>query len=164
MLYVALLRAIAHVSMAPFRKAMEEMGFADVESLGMSGNLLFETDESDVAAMEAQIGKRFGTPAILRTEAEMKRAVRRNPFGRREGASILFLAEPPAAARRRAFQAIDFEEPAPELVGKTVFFVHPARLRGKRSPFDFERAFDLKGTARSAGIVEQLAERLTRSA
>jgi uncharacterized protein (DUF1697 family) len=34
MRYVALLRAIANVSMAPFRQAMEEMGFSDVESLG----------------------------------------------------------------------------------------------------------------------------------
>jgi uncharacterized protein (DUF1697 family) len=164
MRYVALLRAIANVSMAPFREAMEEMGFANVETLGMSGNLLFETDKDDVATIEARIGKRFGTTAILRTAAEMKRAARRNPFGRRDGAAILFLAKAPAAGRRRAFQAIDFEDPPPLLVGKTVFFVHPARLVGKRSPFDFERALDLKGTARSAGVVEQLVERLTRNA
>jgi uncharacterized protein (DUF1697 family) len=164
MRYVALLRAIANVSMAPFRQAMEEMGFSDVESLGMSGNLLFETGEADVAAMEAQIGGRFRTTAVLRSGPDLKRAVGRNPFGRQDGASVLFLAKEPAAERRRAFQATGFEDPPPLLVGRTIFFVHPTRRAGKRSPFDFERALDLKGTARSAGIVEQLAERLGRRA
>lgn len=160
MRYVALLRAIANVSMAPFRQAMEEMGFSEVESLGMSGNLLFDADETDVAAIERLIADRFRTPAIVRTRIELKRAAGQNPFGRRDGACVLFLAKAPAVARRRAFQAIDFEDPSPLLVGRTVFFVHPTRLMGRRSPFDFERALDLKGTARSARIVEQLVERL----
>jgi hypothetical protein len=162
MRYVALLRAIANVSMAPFRQAMEEMGFAGVESLGMSGNLLFDADDTDVGAIEARIGDRFRTPAIVRTRIELKRAAHRNPFGRRDGACFLFLAKAPAALRRRDFEAIDFEEPPPLLLGKTVYFVHPTRLMGRRSPFDFERALDLKGTARSAGMVEQIVERFAR--
>jgi uncharacterized protein (DUF1697 family) len=163
MRYVALLRAIANVSMAPFREAMEEMGFSGVESLGMSGNLLFEAGDADVAAMEARIGDRFRTTAIVRSRIALKRGAGQNPFGRRDGACVLFLAKAPAVARRRAFEAIGFEDPSPVLVGRTVFFVHPTRLVGKRSPCDFERALDLRGTARSARIVEQLVERLGRA-
>ena len=40
--YLVLLRAITNVPMKPFRDAMQDMGFTDVESYGMSGNLLFD--------------------------------------------------------------------------------------------------------------------------
>jgi uncharacterized protein (DUF1697 family) len=39
--YVAILRAITYVPMKPFRRALEELGFTDVESHATSGNLLF---------------------------------------------------------------------------------------------------------------------------
>ena len=53
--YVALLRAISNVAMQPFRQAMEELGFTDVASYGMSGNLLFNVDGSDIASIERSI-------------------------------------------------------------------------------------------------------------
>ncbi len=44
---------------------------------------------------------------------------------------------------------------------KTVFFACPARLRGKRTSLDFERALGVQGTARSARVVGQLLARLS---
>jgi hypothetical protein len=38
-----------------------------------------------------------------------------------------------------------------------VFFVYPARLRGREKPFDFERELGVPGTARSARVVGRLA-------
>jgi uncharacterized protein (DUF1697 family) len=156
--YVALLRAIAHVSMDPFRKAMEELGFTDVESYGMSGNLLFNAQDSKLAALEKRITDRFGTPAMVRTDAQLARVIAEDPFD----SAILFLTRAPTAARRREFLELDFETPHPVLRGKTVYFEHPARLPGKRSSFDFERGLDVLGTARSARVVRQLLARMTK--
>ena len=40
---VVLLRAISNVAMQQYRKRMEALGFSDVESVGMSGNLIFSS-------------------------------------------------------------------------------------------------------------------------
>jgi hypothetical protein len=68
----------------------------------------------------------------------------------------MFLARAPTAARRRAFLALDFEEPRPVLRGRTLYYVYPARRRGRRSPFDLERALGVPGTFRTARVVGRL--------
>jgi uncharacterized protein (DUF1697 family) len=158
--FVALLRAISNVSMKPFRTAMEELGFNDVESYGMSGNLLFNAKGSNPAALEKKITARFGTPAIVRTDSHLAWVIAQDPFE----ASVLFLSRAPAVSRRRAFLELDFESPHPVIHGKTVYFVHPARLKGKRGSFDFELHLGVPGTARSAQVVRQLLARLTDNA
>jgi uncharacterized protein (DUF1697 family) len=156
--YVALLRAISNVSMTPFREAMEDLGFTDVESYGMSGNLLFNSKGTDMASLERRITSQFGTPAMVRTDSQLARVIAQDPFD----SSILFLTRAPTASRRRAFLELDFESPRPFLKGKTVYFVHPARLRGKRSSFDFEGELGVLGTARSARVVRQLLARMKK--
>ena len=156
--YVALLRAITNVSMKSFREKMEELGFTDVESYGTSGNLLFNAKGKDTASLERHITAVFGTAAIVRTDSQLARVIAQDPFS----SSILFLARSPTAAKRKKFLQLDFESPQPVVRGKTLYFVHPARLRGKRTAFDFERAFDVLGTARSARVVGQILKRMKK--
>ena len=156
--YVALLRAIAHMSMDSFRAAMEELGFTDVESYGMSGNLLFNAKGLNIATLEKRITDQFGTPAMVRTDTQLTRVIAQDPFD----SVILFLTRAPTASRRRAFLKLDFEAPRPYLRGKTVYFEHPARLKGKRGSFDFERELNVLGTARSARVVRQLLARMSK--
>jgi len=158
--YVALLRAISNVEMKSFRENMERLGFTDVESYGMSGNLMFNAGRSDLAALERRITTEFGTPALVRTGRELARIIGQDPFD----SSILFLAHTPTAMRRRAFFQLGFEPPRPVLHGKTVYFDHPARLQGKRASFDFERALGVPSTARSARVVRQLLARMSHKA
>lgn len=150
--YVALLRAITNVSIKPFREKMEMLGFTDVESYGMSGNLLFNAEGKELKWLEQRITAQFGTPAMVRTDSQLARIVSRDPFG----ASILFLTRAPTVAKRKAFLRLDFESRRPVIQGKTVYFVHPAHLRGKRASFDFESSLDVLGTARSARVVRQI--------
>ena len=155
--YVTLLRAINHVSMKSFREGMEELGFTDVESYGMSGNLLFNTKDSDITSLERRITARFETPAVVRTDSQLARIIAQDPFG----SSIVFLTRAPVASRRRAFLELDFASSPPILHGKTLYLVHPARVKGKRAPFDFERDLGVLGTARSARVVRQLLVHMT---
>src|SRR5688572_32974711 len=150
--YVALLRAISNVSMKPFRERMEELGFTDVESYGMSGNLLFNAKRADIASLERLISEEFGTPAMVRTSSQLARIIKQDPFS----SSIFFLTQSPTASKRNQFLQIDFESPHPIIRGKIVYFVHPARLKGKRASFDFEGALGILGTARSAQVVRRI--------
>ena len=156
--YVALLRAISNVSMKPFREKMEELGFTDVESYGMSGNLLFNTKGKDLKRLERRLTAQFDTPAILRTDSQLAKVVDQDPFG----SSVLFLTRSPTPAKRQAFLQLDFASPAPVIQGKTIYFVHPARLKGKRASFDFEEALGILGTARSARVVRQILALMTK--
>ncbi|HEY7470907.1 MAG TPA: DUF1697 domain-containing protein [Gemmatimonadota bacterium] len=158
--YVAFLRAISNVGMKPFRQAIEELGFADVESYGMSGNLLFNARGTDTAGMERRIARRLSAPAFVRTRAELARIVGRDPYG----SSILFLARAPTKAKREAFRALEFEARPPILSGKTAYYVWPARLRGKRTPLDLERVLGVQGTFRSSRVVRRLVELMAKDA
>lgn len=154
--YVALLRAISNVPMQPFREAMHALGFDDVESYGMSGNLLFTVRETDAASLERRIAARLGTPAMVRTRSQMASILAHDPFG----SAILFLARAPTPAKRRELQRGPFAEPRPSLVGSAVYFVHPPRMEGRSAPVDLERLLDVVGTARSARVVAALLERM----
>jgi uncharacterized protein (DUF1697 family) len=156
--YVALLRAITNVSMKSFREKMEEMGFTDVESYGTSGNLLFNARGKGATSLEQRITKRFKTPAIVRMDSQLARILAKDPFD----STILFLARTPTTSKRKKFRQLDFKSPQPVMYGKSVYFAHPAHLRGKRTAFDFERALDVLGTARSARVVRQILKRMTK--
>ncbi len=157
--YVALLRAITNVSMNPFREQMQDLGLQQVESLGASGNLIFSTDCANGALLAERIAARFGRPTVVLGRRGLAQIVTRDPFG----ADILFLVRAPTAARRRAFLQLEFEAPCPVLRGRMIFFVHPARLRGQRTPFNFERALGVQGTIRTARVVRQLLERMSKA-
>ncbi len=154
--YVAFLRAITNVGMQPFRNGLEELGFSNVESYGASGNLLFDADASDTASLERRIAARLDAVTMVRTRRDLARIVAQDPFG----STIMFLARAPAAARCRALLNLPFDDPSPVLYGKHVFLVFPARLRGKRTPFDLEGALGVQGTLRTARVVRQLLARL----
>ena len=152
--YVAFLRAISNVGMRPFRDRMEALGFTDVESYGMSGNLLFNARGNDRATMEKRIAARLGTPAFVRTRTELTRIVSQDPFD----SSILFMGRAPTKAKREAFRGLDFQARPPVLRGKTVYFVYPAKLRGKRTPLDFEKVLGVQGTFRSSRVIRRILE------
>jgi uncharacterized protein (DUF1697 family) len=156
--YAVLLRAISNVAMDPFRRALEDAGFTDVESFGMSGNLIFTARTANAASIERRIARRFQTAAFVRTRAQLVRIAADDPFR----AGVLLLARAPSASRRRAFERTAFEAPRPVLRGATVYFVHPARRRGTKTPFNFETALGVQGTARSARVVGRLLARMSR--
>jgi len=155
--YVALLRAITNLPMKPFRDAMQEMGFTDVESYGTSGNLLFDARTTDAGSLERTIAGRFGTDAFVRTRAEMARAVGRDPLG----AIVMFLERPPTPARRRAFLDLDVQDPRPVLSGRTLYFSYPLLLRGRRTSIAIEDALGVRGTFRTARVAAALLARMS---
>lgn len=156
--YVALLRAISNVSMVPFRAAIEALGFTEVESFGMSGNLIFSTAKTPAADLELRIGSHLDKVAIVRTASEMTKTAADDPF--EKGGAVMFLARMPSAAAKEALAALEIAEARPVLRGKTVYFMHPIIVAGRRGPLDLEAALGVKGTIRSSNVVRRIAERM----
>jgi uncharacterized protein (DUF1697 family) len=158
--YLALLRAITNLPMKPFRDAMQEMGFGDVQSYGMSGNLLFEASTTDARALERRIARRFGTDAFVRTRAELARSVAKDPLQ----AIVMFLERPPTAAMKRVFAELDIRDPRPLLTGRTLYFSYPLLLRDRRTPLDIEGTLGVRGTFRTSRVVAALLARMSDGA
>jgi uncharacterized protein (DUF1697 family) len=87
--YIALLRAVnvggRVVKMAELLRVFEAMGFGRIQTYIQSGNVLFASDESPAALrgrIEPEIEAAFGFPVtvVLRTTAELERAVAQCPF------------------------------------------------------------------------------------
>jgi uncharacterized protein (DUF1697 family) len=104
---VALLRGVnlgkRQVKSADLVAAFEAMGFANVKTLLASANVLFDGEAPERGKIEAALERQFGFEigTVLRSQAEMRALVARDPFkGRIEDADtklyVTFLAEPDA--------------------------------------------------------------------
>jgi uncharacterized protein (DUF1697 family) len=117
--------------MDELRMALEAAGFADVQTVVASGNVLFEHDKAPDAALEQRIGQvikdRFGINsfAAVRTKAELQSAIEDNPFakdGEAKYVHTIFLSAP---LDRPAFQAFVRTYDGPERLapGTREFYV-----------------------------------------
>lgn len=105
--HVALLRGVnlgkRQVKSAELIAVFEAMGFANVKTLLASGNVMFDGEAPERDRIEAALERHFGFEigTVLRSQAEMRALVARDPFkGRLEDADtklyVTFLAEPDA--------------------------------------------------------------------
>ncbi len=99
--YVALLRAVnvggRVVKMAQLKQLFEGMGFARVQTYIQSGNVLFDTDETDDGSDEEQLRERiegaiaahagFPVAVVLRTPDELDQMIAQCPFVEEAAAS-----------------------------------------------------------------------------
>jgi uncharacterized protein (DUF1697 family) len=100
MKYVAFLRGInvggkTIIKMEELRKVFSTLGFENVKSYIQSGNVVFESEETDEAKLTEKIAKAieanfFKTPVMVRTIDEIKDAVANNPFADEEFEDKLF--------------------------------------------------------------------------
>ncbi len=165
--YVALLRAVnvggRGVKMAELRALFADLGLAGARTHLQSGNVVFaaDGDRAEIAAtIEAGIVDRFGfrSETMLRSAAEMKRLIGRNPFPEMAEADpshllVMFLAGLPTAADRAALR---MEWDGPErwkAVGPDLFICYPASI-GKSK---LKLKLATPGTGRNWNVVRALA-------
>jgi uncharacterized protein (DUF1697 family) len=107
MKYVAFLRGInvggkTIIKMEELRKVFSSLGFENVKTYIQSGNVVFETDETDEAKLTAQIeaaieANFFKTPVMIRSVEAITDAIANNPFASEEFTDkqmhLVFLSE-----------------------------------------------------------------------
>jgi uncharacterized protein (DUF1697 family) len=163
--YIALLRGInvgptTAVSMAELKESFEALGLEDVLTYIRSGNVVFRGN-ADAAAIERRVAADFGleVPVVLRTPAELRAAVKRNPFPADDGKKlhVVFLD-----AKPKRTDALDPNRSPPdefELVGREIYLYTPNGLGRSKLTIDwFEKQLGVRGTARNLNTVAKLIE------
>lgn len=172
---ISLLRAVnvgghAVIKMADLRSLYESLKFKNVQTYVQSGNVVFQTDERDLAKLakriQGAISKKFGvTPdVILHTTAEMRDVVARNPFADRKEVesnklhvSFLDLKLEPAAQEQLRALPLAIEELIPS--GAELFIYFPNGAGKSKLPWGkVDKICGTRGTARNWNSVTKLLE------
>jgi uncharacterized protein (DUF1697 family) len=184
MVLVSMLRGVNlgphhRIKMTDLKALYESLGYTGVETLIQSGNVVFRTVERSAdrvaARIESGIEERFGfrAPAVVRTAAELRSVVERNPFAGRDGIepsklAVNFLARAPEAAARTRLRALPEAPEEVVLDGRELYIYFPNGMaRPKLSPAQLDRAVGVAMTARNwntVGKLLEMAERLERAA
>jgi uncharacterized protein (DUF1697 family) len=158
------------IKMDDLRALYASLGFQDVRTYVQSGNILFRTDGRDLTNLgtriEDAIERKFGFRAevLLRTAAELRKAIAANPFAARSNIVpskllVTFLArEPDPEAREKVLQMrIDPEEL--RIDGREVYIYFPNGMaRPKVAWPQIAKALKTEGTARNWNTVQKVLE------
>jgi len=158
------------VKMEDLRGLCKSLKLRDACTYVQSGNLIFRTEERDLALLAKRLQDaierkfRFRPEVVLRTAAEMRDAVGRNPFAKRRGIEpnkllVMFLVnDPESEAREKAAQL----NTAPEelrMDRRELYIYYPNGMaRPKVSWASIERILKTPGTGRNWNSVTKMLE------
>ncbi|WP_422361787.1 DUF1697 domain-containing protein [Reichenbachiella sp.] len=175
--YIALLRGInvsgqKLIKMDALRASLDKLGYQNIQTYIQSGNIVFETSESDQEKLENQIHENikgtfsFDVPVIVRSKEEWTATFGDNPFinNRNEEITKLYvtiLAEDPSEENFKVLQ--DFHSGPEEFIkvglNLYLFYVNGAG-KSKLDHNTIERKLKVKGTSRNWKTTTKLMEML----
>lgn len=166
--YIALLRAVnvggtGKLSMLDLQSWCTELGFHRVETYIASGNVVFDSD-LPAPKVQAQLEKRLQSHAgkavgtFVRTAAEMRAVLEKNPFSDREPrlTYAFFLHEPPPEDALTAVRGRDHEEI--RLGRREIYVFYPDGMGQSKLKIPGAAS----GTARNLNTVAKLVAMSTR--
>ena len=142
----------------------------DPQTYVQSGNVIFSSGEKDLVKLAGRLqdaiekSHGFRPPVVLRTVAEMKEVVARNPFARRSGIEpgrliVNFLADHPAKDAREKALAIKIGPEEMHLIGREAYIYFPNGQGRSRFPSPaIERALGTSWTGRNWNSVTKMLE------
>lgn len=158
------------IKMDALRHVYQSLGLKDCRTFIQSGNVVFCTEEKDLAKLrsrlEIAIEKKFGfrPDVILRTTKEMRSAIARNPFTDRNNIDpskllITFLAERPDAEAKKEFMKIKGDSEEIYLNGRELYIYFPEGLaRPKIAWMSVMQRLKMTGTGRNWKSVLKILE------
>src|SRR3989440_2208207 len=177
--YVSLFRGInvgGHqtVPMNELKELHESLGLRDVVTYIQSGNVVFTSDDADLAQLPRQIedgfAQKFGfhVNVMVRTSAELKDIIENNPFQNQpmkesKWVVVMFLATHPDS---RAQEDLQKTYAGPEelfIIGQEVYIYYPNGIgRSKLSNTFLEKKLKTAGTGRNWNTILQLQKLIQR--
>lgn len=158
------------IKMEALRALYESIGLRDAQSYVQSGNVVFRTERKELAPLaqkiEDAIESKFGfrPPVVLRTAAELREVVAKNPFAKRSGIEpgkllVSFLFDNPAAADRELVRQMKFD-PEELHVGSRHLYIYFPTGQGKTklNMRMIDRTLKTSGTGRNWNSVLKLLE------
>jgi len=172
---VSMLRGInlgAHkrVKMDDLRGLYESLGYTDVRTHIQSGNVIFSSKDRNMVTLARRIGKGiedtfgFQSEVVVRSIAELKDVVARNPFAGRKDMDpsrflVNFLVTDPGDEARAAVLKIKTEPEELRIIGREAYIYFPNGMaRPKMSWPAIERTLKTSGTGRNWNTVMKLIE------
>lgn len=158
------------IKMDELRTLYASLKLRDAQTYVQSGNVVCRSDERDLVQLarrvENAIERRFGfrPDVMVRTAAELRDVVRRNPFARRGGIDpsrllVTFLAADPGPEARDRILRIKADPEELRIDGRQLYVYYPDGLgRSKFSSAVIEKALQASGTARNWNSVTRLLE------
>ena len=158
------------LTMADLRAAFEGEGFANVETVVASGNVLFDHAERPDEGLEEKLGlmmrERFGmsSVALVRSRVAMARAIAENPFaadGQENFVHTLFLDGPVDSA---GFDKLQSDRAGPERIALGDRALHIDYVAGvaesKLVGAFIERRLGARGTARNLRSMKRILAKM----
>ena len=157
------------VKMEALRALYESLQLRDVQTYIQSGNIVFRTKERDLAKLAVRLEDafekafQFRSAVVLRTCAELRETIARNPFAARIGLDpsrilVDFCAGDPGAEARDRVLAIQSEEEL-RMHGRELYIYFPEGMaRTKLWPAVIDRTLKTPATGRNWNTVLKLLE------
>lgn len=181
---ISMLRAVnvaGHnvIKMDALRELYQSLKLRDAQTYVQSGNVVFRTEERDLALLTKRIQNGIERTfacrpdVILRTTAELRDVIARNPFAKRRGIEpnkllVTFLAADPGPEVRGQVLKIKCDPEELHIIGRELYIYFLNGMgRTKLSWAVLERALKIPGTGRNWNSVIKLlemAEELERTA
>jgi uncharacterized protein (DUF1697 family) len=171
---VSLLRGVnlgAHrrLKMDDLRKVYDSLGLQNVQTLLQSGNVVFTTTKPVTRLaerIEDTIEKTFGfhSDVILRTTAELREVIAKNPFAKRPGMEpskflVWFLAGDPGPEAREKVLQIKTDPEELRIADRELYIYYTAGMARPKIPMALiERTLKTVGTGRNWNTVTKLLE------
>lgn len=172
---VSMLRAVnlvrhKRVKMDALRALYESLGLRDVQTHLQSGNVVFRSRERDLVSLAKRIEdgleRTFGFRAdvILRTPAELRDVIRRNPFAGRKGIEpnkllVTFLAADPGQEARDKIRKLKTDPEELGIDGRELYIYFPNGMARPKLPLAaIEKTLKTPGTGRNWNTVMKLLE------
>ena len=162
------------VPMNELKALHEAQGFKDVVTYIQSGNVVFSSDEADLAQLPRQIedgfAKKFGfqVKVMVRTSAELQDIIDNNPFQNQTMKEpklmvVLFLATHPESTAMEDLQKTYVGPEELCLIGQELYIYYPNGIgRSKLSLTLIEKKLKTIGTGRNWNTILQLQKLIQR--
>ncbi len=160
------------IRMDELKDMHESLGLRDVLPYIQSGNVVFTSDDADIARLQKQIEdgfeKKFGfhVEVIIRTSAELRDIIEKNPFQSQQSKEskwvvVLFLAARPDNTAQEDILKTYVGPEELFIIGKEVYIYYTNGIgRSKLSHSFIEKKLKTFGTARNWNTILQLLERI----
>jgi len=170
--YIAFLRAInvgGHiVKMDHLRELFESLGFSNVETFIASGNVIFETNDKNIASLEKKIAAHlekslgYAVDTFIRTLEELIEIEKRSPFDAKkkdDSVYVSFLHQPLSAEQSSTLMALKNKRNDFAVIGHEIYWL---RLNKDDSIFlktSLEKILKVSATMRNMTTIRKIIEK-----
>lgn len=170
--YVAFLRAInvggnTIIKMTDLKRMFESFGLKNVQTYIQTGNVIFESQESDTSLLTEQIERQLegasGTKIriFVRTMRELAAMVSGCPFTPEDGETVhvVLLHKKPNTKVKQALMALRGEADDFAVKGREVYNLRRDRAKSVFSNNSIEKVLGMPATTRNLRTIKKLAEK-----